>query len=80
VAATPLGEGRWSLRLVLPADLLTDGVQTVVIRDRASGARLDSFAIVCGSPLDDDLRAEIDLLRAELELLKRAFRRHVAEG
>jgi hypothetical protein len=29
--------------------------------------------------LDEDIRAEVDLLRAELDLLKRAFRRHCSE-
>jgi hypothetical protein len=30
-------------------------------------------------PLEEDIRAEVSLLRAELDLLKRAFRRHCAE-
>lgn len=80
VTLAPLGEGRWGVRIVLPAELLSEGVQTVVIRDRATGDRLDSLALVCGAPLEDDIRAELALLREELELLKRAFRRHVAEG
>jgi hypothetical protein len=29
--------------------------------------------------MEDDLRAEVDLLRAELDMLKRAFRRHCLE-
>jgi hypothetical protein len=29
--------------------------------------------------MEEDIRAELDLLRAELDLLKRAFRRHCVE-
>lgn len=73
------GRGKWRLSLPIPAELLHDGVQTFVIRDTGSGARLGHFTIVTGVPLEDDLRAEIDLLRAELDLLKAAFRRHCVE-
>lgn len=33
------------------------------------------LSLVAGAPLDIDLRVEIDLIRAELDLLKREFRR-----
>ncbi|WP_343080627.1 hypothetical protein [Ostreiculturibacter nitratireducens] len=75
----PGAEGKWTLSVPIPAELLSDGVQTFVISDAETGERLASFAIVAGEPLEDDLRAEIDLLRAELDLLKKAFRRHCAE-
>ena len=42
-------------------------------------ARLASFTVVMGQPLDEDIRAEMALLRAELDMLKRAFRRHCVE-
>jgi len=54
-------------------------VQTVVLRDPATGARLAHFTIITGMPLEADIRAEVDLLRAELDMLKRAFRRHCLE-
>jgi len=73
------GSGNWSVRLAIPHEALTDGVQTFVITDTETGDTLDSFTIVTGEPLDDDLRGEIDLLRAELDMLKKAFRRHCAE-
>ncbi|WP_444463780.1 hypothetical protein [Rhodobacter capsulatus] len=72
-----LGEGRWRLRLPIPAALLSDGVQTFLLR--AGDDTVGHFTIVSGQPLEADLRAEIDLLRAELDLLKRAFRRHCVE-
>lgn len=75
--AEPMGEGKWRLRLPIPAELLSDGVQTFLIR--AGDETVGRFTIVTGVPLEDDLRAEIDLLRAELDMLKRAFRRHCVE-
>lgn len=67
------------LSVPIPVTALNDGVQTFVVQNRADKSTLGSFAVVAGSPLDEDLRAEIDLLRAELDLLKRAFRRHCVE-
>ncbi|GGL54153.1 hypothetical protein [Wenxinia marina] len=76
----PAGPGEWALRLPIPARLISDGVQTFVIREAdGAGEVLESFAIVAGAPLAEDLRAEIDLLREELDLLKQAFRRHCVE-
>lgn len=74
----PQAAGKWRLRLPIPAEVLSDGVQTFLLRqgDEVVGR----FTIITGVPLEDDLRAEIDLLRAELDMLKRAFRRHCAES
>ena len=72
-------EGLWHLRVPIGAEHISDGVQTFVISDAASGDRLGHFALVAGSGLEDDIRAEIDLLRAELDMLKKAFRRHCIE-
>lgn len=69
--------GKWLLRLPIPAEVLSDGVQTFLLRE--AGETVGRFTIVTGVPLEDDLRAEIDLLRAELDMLKRAFRRHCVE-
>lgn len=68
---------QFAVRVPIPPQVLNEGVQTVVLRikDRT----LASFSLIAGQPLDEDLRAEITLLRAELDLLKAAFRRHCAE-
>ncbi|EAR50634.1 hypothetical protein OG2516_12321 [Oceanicola granulosus HTCC2516] len=80
VEVRALSEGQGHLvRVPVPASLIADGVQTVLLCDKATGARLASFALLAGDSLDDDLRAEIDLLRAELDMLKSAFRRHCQE-
>ena len=71
--------GGWTVRVPIPPDSLSDGVQTFLFHDAATGDKLGHFTIVTGEALDDDIRAEIDLLRAELDMLKRAFRRHCLE-
>jgi hypothetical protein len=79
VVSLPNDVSEFLLSVPIPANLLNDGVQTFVIIEKNTEEILGSFAIVAGSPLEVDLRAEIDLLRAELDLLKRAFRRHCVE-
>jgi len=68
----------WTLSIPVPP-VLSDGVQVFLINNSDSGDRLESFTIITGEPLDDDIRAETELLRAELDMLKRAFRRHCLE-
>ena len=70
--------GRFVVRVPIPAWALNDGVQTVLVR--SDGVTLAQFTLVAGQPLDEDIRAELSLLRAELDLLKRAFQRHVRES
>ncbi len=77
LSVAPEGAARWRLRLPIPAEVLSDGVQTFLIRQ--GDETVGRFTIVTGVVLEDDLRAEIDLLRAELDMLKRAFRRHCVE-
>lgn len=72
-------EGLWVLRVPVPADRIADGVQTFVISDQTSGEALGSFALLSGDALSYDIRAEVTLLREELDMLKRAFRRHCLE-
>lgn len=70
--------GQWLVRFRLPLERLSDGVQTFVIEDAETGDALAHETIFAGE-VDDDIRAEVSLLRAELDLLKRAFRRHCSE-
>ena len=72
-------EGEWVVRIPVPVEMIGDGAQTFLIFDMTSGAALDSFTIIAGDGAMDDVRAEMALLRAELDLLKRAFRRHCVE-
>lgn len=72
-------EGGWQVEGALGAQILSDGVATIVIRT-ADGQVLDSVTVITGLAAPEDLRAELGALRAELSILKRAFRRHVAGG
>lgn len=67
------------LRVPVPVETIGDGVVVFVIRDKAEGETLAHFAVLAGEVLGDSLEAEVALLRAELDLLKRAFRRHCVE-
>ena len=64
----------------VPSLVLSDGVQIVTLRAAVDGTVLDRLVFLCGAELDGDFRAEMALMREELELLKRAFRRHCAES
>jgi hypothetical protein len=71
--------GRWAVEVPVPMEAVGDGVQTFLIRDVNTDTVLDSFTLIAGEALADDIRAEVELLRAELDMLKRAFRRHCLE-
>lgn len=71
--------GLWVVKFPVPVELVSDGVQTFLVRDADAGVTLESFTILAGEALADDLRAEVILLREELDMLKRAFRRHCLE-
>ena len=71
--------GAWVLRVPIPIELVSDGVQTFVISDAGSQEALGSFALMSGDALGYDIRAEMSLLREELDMLKRAFRQHCLE-
>lgn len=72
-------DNHWEVRVPIPAQLISDGLQSFVISNPDTGETLESFAILAGDALADYIRAEIGLLRAELDMLKRASRRHCAE-
>lgn len=77
LVAIPANPGSYAVRLSIPASVLSEGVQTVLLH--VGGMVLDQFTVIVGVPLEEDLRAEISLLRAELDLLKRSFQRHCTE-
>ena len=69
----------WELHVPVPNHAVADGVHSFVIYDDASDSKLGDFTLIAGEAAADDLRAEVKLLRAELDMLKRAFRRHCLE-
>jgi hypothetical protein len=83
VTELPLKEGArelgWLVQVPVPLEAVGDGVQTFLIVDAKVDVVLSSFTMIVGEVMGDDLRAEVDLLREELDMLKRAFRRHCLE-
>jgi len=79
VTANDSQPGTYTVTADLPATVLSEGVQVVALRAQGSGAVLGRITLMSGSALDEDIRAELALVRDELEMLKRAFRRHCAE-
>ncbi len=79
LAPDPANDGAYLVSVGIPADIICDGVQTILIRDADTSETLESIALIAGTPLDDDIRAEVNLLREELDMMKKAFRRHCLE-
>ena len=77
VQVEKMSDGRgWTLRVPVPSHAIADGVQTFLINDADTCTTLGQFCLVAGEELSYDIRAEVTLLREELDMLKRAFRRH----
>lgn len=72
-------ENQWLVHIPVPLEAVSDGVHTIIVVEKVSGDLLTSFSLVSGEPLSEDIRTETALLRAELDMLKRAFRRHCLE-
>ena len=78
VRTLPAGNGVWTVVLTLPSDILSDGLQTLAVGPPgADPLCTDTFAF--GDPLAAELHAEVAALRTEIEILRRAFRRHLAQ-
>lgn len=72
--------GGWLLAIPIPAETLSDGVQIYSVRDVASNTVIGHIPIMLGEDVADSLTAEVALLRAELEVVKRALLLLAASG
>ncbi len=79
VVAESATQGEWRIEVPIPATAIADGVQVFLISDATDDEQLGQFTLIAGEALGDDIRSEVELLRAELDMLKRAFRRHCVE-
>jgi hypothetical protein len=77
VAALPGPPGQHAVTLPIPVEVLSDGVEVILLM--AGEHKLGQITLIAGEAAGDDLRAEVALLREELDLLKRAFRRQLSE-
>lgn len=69
----------WTLSVPIPRQAIADGVHTLIIRDLETNTKIGDITLIAGDVLGDDIRVEMSLLRAELDMLKSAFRRHCVE-
>lgn len=86
--ATAQDDGSWRIAAAIPPQKLSDGVQTfLLLEDQGEGAEppqagashLSSLSIVAGELVEEDMRAEMNLLRSELDVLKKELRRLAAD-
>lgn len=66
-------KGGWRLSIPVPAGTLSDGLQIYLVRDVANNTVIGHIPILIGEGLADSLATEVALLRAELEVVKRAL-------
>lgn len=71
--------GLFDVTLHLPKAVLSDGSHVIQFVNSETDEHLASETILAGDTLAEDIRADVALLRSELDMLKRAFRRHCVE-
>ena len=76
ISAGP-SDREWVIDIPIPNHAIGDGVYTFLIFVQGNSVPVGSFCISAGRAMEYDLQAEVALLREELEILKRAFRRHI---
>ncbi len=79
LSADPTDDAQRRVRIELPREVIGEGVQSLMIVAEDNTAPLFVIRLAAGEALEQDLQSEIEQLRAELDLLKSAFRRHCAE-
>ena len=76
ISAGP-SDREWVIDIPIPNHAIGDGVHTFLIFVDGNSVPVGSFCVSAGRAMEYDLQAEVALLREELEILKRAFRRHI---
>ncbi|MGB0959814.1 MAG: hypothetical protein ACPGVK_06135 [Halocynthiibacter sp.] len=71
-----LEKNAWRVSAGIPVEAISDGVQVFRVYVNDMDTVVETFTILAGKPLEEDIRAEVQLLREELDMLKKAFRRH----
>lgn len=75
--AAPISDGEdWRVEIALPPEILSEGVQTLLLVVPGDPPELLArLPLMLGRPLEHDILAELEALRAELDLVKRELRR-----
>ena len=76
ISAGP-SDREWVIDIPIPNHAIGDGVHTFLIFVDGNSVPVGSFCVSAGRAMEYDLQVEVALLREELEILKRAFRRHI---
>ena len=71
--------GVWRLTATLPPAAISEGVQTLLV-SMPDGTAIGATQLIVGRPADSSVEAQLDLMRQELDLLKRAIRRRAREA
>ena len=65
----------FSVEIVLPSELISDGAHVFQIIDAKTSDVLDYISIIAGKSADENLSARLDHLQAELDLVKSVLRK-----
>lgn len=76
---SPMENHAWHVHAPIPVERINDDLQIFTITAADDVTVLAKFVVFAGETVEDDLRMEVSLLRAELDLLKRAFRKHCSD-
>jgi hypothetical protein len=74
LSADGQGEKTWTLAIAVPAEAIGDGANVLSVCAPPDLQPLVMIPVVCGEMQRGDMVAEVALLRAELDILKRSLR------
>lgn len=80
VVATEGSEEARNVSFNIPGEVISDGVSLLEIKRKPTDDALATICIIAGQPLQHDLHHEVAMLRAELDMLKAAFRASARRG
>ena len=69
---------RFELKVPIPITAVGNGSNSLVVCSSENDDILAKIHVVAGNILDHEIVAELQILREELDLLKKAFRRHAS--
>lgn len=75
VTLAEAGPGAWEVRAAVPVECLASGTHVLILRDGRDGSALGHLRLSAGVADSADLAAEVAILRAEVDMLKKALRR-----
>lgn len=73
-------DGHWVANCPIPSAALSDGVHSLCLHSQDGLEPICDVTLVFGNALANDIRAEVNLLRDEVDLLKRALRRFASNS